>query len=419
MPVEITRLDNGLTVISQDYPQLETVALGVWVKAGARDETLAEGGLAHLLEHMAFKGTERRTALQIAEEIEAAGGDINAATGMESTAYYARVLKNDWPMALDILADILNNPVFDAAELEREKGVILQEIAASIDTPDDLVFDVAQDTAFPGHALGRSILGKPERVASYNSRAIAGYRQGHYGAARMVVSAAGRIDHRQLVDAASRLLGGVPAGSATGWTTPDFAGGPVRIKRKLDQAHIVFTLPGLPYLSEDIYALQVLAGLLGAGMSSRLFQELRERRGLCYSVYAFAASYADAGLFNIYVATAPDKVNEVWRVTGGIVSDLAGKVGADEVQRAAAQLKTGLVMSLESTSGRADQMARQFLALGRVPDIADITARIDAVTPGDVERLAGAMLSHRRLGTAAVGALGRLSSHDKIADAFF
>ena len=419
MPVEITRLDNGLTVISQDYPQLETVALGVWVKAGARDETLEEGGLAHLLEHMAFKGTEQRTALQIAEEIEAAGGDINAATGMESTAYYARVLKNDWPMALDILADILNNPVFDPAELEREKGVILQEIAAAIDTPDDLVFDVAQDTAFPGHALGRSILGKPERVARYDSAAIAGYRQSHYGAARMVVSAAGRIDHRQLVDAASRLLGGLPAGATTGWTTPDFAGGPVRIKRKLDQAHIVFTLPGLPYLSDDIYALQVLAGLLGAGMSSRLFQELRERRGLCYSVYAYAASYADAGLFNIYVATAPDKVNEVWRVAGGIVSDLAGKVGADEVQRAAAQLKTGLVMSLESTSGRADQMARQFLALGRVPDIADITARIDAVTPGDVERLAGAMLAHRRLGTAAVGALGRLSSHDKIADAFF
>jgi predicted Zn-dependent peptidase len=419
MPVEITRLANGLTVISQDYPQLETVALGVWVKAGARDETSKQGGLAHLLEHMAFKGTEQRSALQIAEEIEAAGGEINAATAMESTAYYARVLKNDWPLALDILADILTHPVFDPAELEREKGVILQEIAAAHDTPDDLVFDVAQDAAFPGHALGRSILGKPERVADYRPAAIAAYRGRHYGAARMVVSAAGRIAHADLVAAAGRLLGDLPAGVAPGWTTPAFAGGSVRIKRKLDQAHMVFTLPGLPYLSPDIYAMQVLAGLLGAGMSSRLFQELRERRGLCYSVFSYASSYADAGLLNIYVATASDKVNEVWRVTADIVADLAGRVGEDEVQRAAAQLKAGLVMSLESTAGRADQLARQYLAFGRVPDIADITGRIDAVTPADIRRLAAAMLSSRRLGTAAVGALGRLAVHDKIADAFF
>lgn len=419
MPVEITRLDNGLTVISQDYAQLETVSLGIWVKAGARDETLDEGGLAHLIEHMAFKGTEQRSALAIAEEIEAAGGDINAATGMESTAYHARVLKGDWPLALDILADILTRPVFDPAELEREKGVILQEIAAAIDTPDDLVFEVAQDAAFPHHALGRSILGKPERVADYRPAAITAYRSRHYGAARMVVAAAGRIGHAELVAAANRLLGDLPAGDLPARTTPEFAGGPVRIRRKLDQAHIVFTLPGLPYLSPDIFALQVLGGLLGAGMSSRLFQELRERRGLCYSVFSYAASYADTGLFNIYIATSPDKVNEVWRVTGGIVADLAFRVGGDEVQRAAAQLKAGLVMSLESTAGRADQMARQFLAFGRVPDIADITARIDAVAPADIQRLAGSMLASRRLGTAAVGALGRLSEHDKIAAAFF
>ncbi len=367
---------------------------------------------------MAFKGTERRSALDIAEEIEAAGGDINAATGMESTSYHARVLKNDWPLALDILADILTRPVFDPAELDREKGVILQEIAAACDTPDDLVFDVAQDSAFPDHALGRSILGRPERVSSYGPGTISAYRARHYGAARMVVSAAGRIEHGALVEEAGRLLGDLPAGDPPVRTTPAFAGGPVRIKRKLDQAHIVFTLPGLPYLSPDIYALQVLAGLLGAGMSSRLFQELRERRGLCYSVFSYAASYADAGLFNIYVATAPDKVNEVWRVTADIVAGLAAKVGADEVQRAAAQLKAGLVMSLESTSGRADQMARQYLAFGRVPDIADITARIDAVTPADVRRLAADMLASRRLGTAAVGALGRLSAHDTLAAAF-
>jgi predicted Zn-dependent peptidase len=419
MPVKTTRLDNGLTVVSQDYPQLETVSLGVWVRAGARDEAPEEGGLAHLLEHMAFKGTERRTALQIAEEIEAAGGEINAATALESTAYYARVLKDDWPLAFDILADILTRPVFDPAELEREKGVIVQEIAAAGDTPDDLVFDIAQGTAFPDHALGRSILGTAERVASYAPAAIAGYRACHYGAARMVVSAAGRIEHHRLVEAAARLFGDLPAGAAPGWTTPAFAGGSVRVKRKLDQAHIVFTLPGLPYLSADIYAMQVLAGLLGAGMSSRLFQELRERRGLCYSVFSYAASYVDAGLLNIYVATAPDKVNEVWRVTADIVADLANRVGEGEVQRAAAQLKAGLVMSLESTSGRADQMARQYLAFGRVPEIADITARIDAVAPADIRRLAAAMLASRRLGTAAVGALGRLAGHDKIADAFF
>jgi predicted Zn-dependent peptidase len=368
---------------------------------------------------MAFKGTEQRSAIEIAEEIEAVGGEINAATAMETTAYYTRVLKDDWTLALDILSDITVRPVFDPAELEREKGVVLQEIAAAGDTPDDLVFDVAQDTAFPGHALGRSILGTAERVAAYRPAEIAGYRARHYGARRMVLSAAGRIEHARLVDAAGRLLGALPAGGEPHWTTPAFAGGSARVRKKLDQAHLVFTLPGLSYVSEDIYAMQVMAGLLGGGMSSRLFQELRERRGLCYSVFAYAAAYADAGLLNIYVATAPAKVNEAWRVTADTVAGLVRKVGEEEVRRAKAQLKAGLVMNLESTSGRADQMARQFLAFGRVPDIAEITARIDAVTPADVERLAGAILGRRQLASAAVGALGRLAPHDSIAGAFF
>jgi predicted Zn-dependent peptidase len=315
MSVQITRLDNGIHVITHDLPHLETVSLGIWVRAGARDEAEAQNGIAHFLEHMAFKGTHKRSAMQIAQDIENVGGDINASTSMETTGYYARVLKEDWRLGLDILSDILTDPVFDREEVERERDVILQEIAAANDTPDDLVFDLAQAAAYPGHALGRPILGPSGQVAGYDADAMMTYRLANYAGERIVVAAAGRIEHEALVQEAARLLGSIPGAAAPARTAPAFGGGASLAERPLDQAHIVLTFPGVGYHDDDVYVMQVLSVLLGGGMSSRLFQEVREKRGLCYSVFSCTSAYEDSGLFSVYAATAPGKADELTRVT--------------------------------------------------------------------------------------------------------
>lgn len=414
----ITRLDNGIHVVSHDFPQLETVAIGVWIRAGARDEQEAENGVAHLLEHMAFKGTRRRDAFRIAAEIESAGGEINAATAMETTAYYARVLKADWPLALDILTDIIIDPVFDPDELAREKDVILQEIAASNDTPDDLVFDLAQTACYPDHALGRPILGTAGRVEAYESGVMVRYRGAHYGGGRMVVAAAGRIDHEALVDLAGRLFAGYEPGEVARRAPPCFEGGPSLAARPLDQAHIVLAFPSIGYHDDDIYGTQVLSSVLGGGMSSRLFQEVRERRGLCYSVFSSAAAYQDTGLFTVYAATAPDHAGELTSVASDVMLSLTEGVDEEEITRAKAQIKAGLVMSLESASSRADQIARQYLAFGRVPDIADIVAKVDRVSAEDIARLAKRLFLSRKPALAAVGGISRLAPYDRIAARF-
>jgi predicted Zn-dependent peptidase len=418
MTVEISRLANGIHVVTHELPQLETVAIGIWVRAGARDELEEQNGIAHLIEHMAFKGTRRRNAFQIAEEIEAAGGDINAATAMETTAYYARVLKDDWRLALDILADILTDPVFDPAELEREKDVILQEIAAANDTPDDLVFDLAQAAAYPAHPLGRPILGTSRQVAAYDAQAMIGYRLAHYSGERMVVAAAGRIDHGALVEEAGRLFSGLAETAGPGRTSPRFGGGPSLAAKPLDQTHIVLSFPAVGYHDDDVYVLQVLSSLLGGGMSSRLFQEVRERRGLCYSVFSMASAYEDTGLLSVYAATAPDKAAELTSVVSDVMLALTESVSEAEVARAKAQIKAGLVMSLESATARADQIARQFLAFGEVPEMAKIIHKVDRVTTADIARLAGRILLNRKPALAAVGAIGSLAPYDQVAARF-
>jgi predicted Zn-dependent peptidase len=418
MTVQITRLDNGVHVISHDLAHLETVSLGIWVRAGARDESEAQNGIAHFLEHMAFKGTNRRSAFQIARDIENVGGDINASTSMETTGYYARLLKEDWRLGLDVLADILTDPVFDPEEVARERDVILQEIAASNDEPDDLVFDLAQAVAYPAHALGRPILGNSEQVAGYDAEAMMKYRLANYAGERIVVAAAGRIEHEALVEEAARLLGSIPSTAAPARTAPAFGGGASLAKRKLDQAHIVLSFPAVGYHHDDVYVLQVLSMLLGGGMSSRLFQEVREKRGLCYSVFSTASSYEDSGLFSVYAATAPAKAAELTRVASDTMLSVLEPVDEAEIGRAKAQLKAGLVMSLESASARADQMARQFLAFGKVPEMAAIIEKVERVTPQDVSRLAGQILRSGNPALAAVGALGKLAPYDRIAARF-
>ncbi len=418
MSVRITRLSNGAHAVTHDMPHLESVALGTWIRSGARDEAPAQGGVAHFLEHMAFKGTTKRTAMDIAAEIEAAGGDINASTGMENTGYYARVLKDDWAMALGILADIVTDPVFDPDELARERDVILQEIAAANDTPDDLVFDLAHQAAFPDHALGRPILGTAELVGAHGPQDIRAYRQLNYTANRMVIAAAGRVDHDHFAAEAEKLFSGVANGAAPDWERPKFEGGCLTASRPLDQAHVVLAFPGPSYRDPDIYTLQILAGVLGGGMSSRLFQEVREKRGLCYSVFAYSSSYQDSGMLTVYAATAPEHTHDLVDVSTDILLDVTRQVTDAEVQRAKAQLKAGLVMNLESVSSRADQIARQYMAFGRVPELSDIMARIEAVRSEDICALAKSLFCGVKPAMSAVGDLNGLAPYETIAAKF-
>jgi predicted Zn-dependent peptidase len=418
MSVEITRLSNGITVISHHMPHLETVALGIWVKAGARDELPEENGIAHFLEHMAFKGTSRRTARDIAEEIESAGGEINAATGMETTTYYARVLKNDWRLALDILADIFTESTLDPEELERERDVILQEIAAAHDQPDDLVFDLAQAASFGDHPLGRSILGTHDLIGGVSRDQILAWRERNYWGSRMVVAAAGHIDHQTFAAEAERLLGRIGEGRQPQRTSPQFLPTARTEVKPLDQAHLVLTFQAPSYKDPEIYVLQVLSNILGGGMSSRLFQEVREKRGLCYSVFSFGSAYEDVGQVGVYAATSPEHSNELVELTTEIMMSVAREVTDAEVARAKAQLKTSLVMNLESASSRADQIARQYLAFGYVPAIGTLVSKIEAVTPEQVRGLAERLFKAKVPGFSAVGHIDQMAGYDTIARHF-
>ncbi len=384
-------------------PHLETTSLGVWVGSGSRDERPDEHGISHLLEHMAFKGTSRRTARQIAEEIEAVGGDLNAATSAEMTAYYARVLKADVPLAIDVLSDILADPTFDATELRREQHVIVQEIGASEDTPDDIVFDHLQAMAFPRQPLGRSILGTPETVRSFDGMRLRSYLARHYKAPDMIVAAAGALDHGMIVTEVERRFASF-GGPAAPVPEPARFGGGVHIeKRDLEQVHLTMALQGVSQTDPALYSLQVFTSALGGGMSSRLFQEVREKRGLCYSIYAFHLSYADTGMFSLYSGTAEADAPELMRVVVDQITAAAENLTEAEVARAKAQMKAGLLMALESSRSRAEQLARQMLAFGRPIPVPELVAKIEAVTVESARAAGGKMIRSSRPAVAVLG----------------
>jgi predicted Zn-dependent peptidase len=418
MSVEVTRLENGMRVVSHEMPHLHTVSLGVWVNAGARCEAPTQHGISHLLEHLAFKGTRRRTAQAIAEEIEAAGGDLNAATGMETTAYFARLLKEDLPLAVDVLADILLEPLFDPTELDRERQVIIQEINAAFDAPDDLVFELAQQVAYPGQSLGRSILGTASSVRGFTAENVFGYRDAHYGGPAMVLSAAGAVEHRHLVMLAEEAFARLPATSGPAWQAGAYKGGVALAEKPLEQTHLVLGFEAPGYTDTSFYALQVLTSALGGGMSSRLFQEVREKRGLCYAVGAFSSCYVDTGMMGVYAATSPDLADELMHVLTGEITRFAADVRADEVDRARAQLKAGLLMGLESSSTRADQIARQLLAFDRIVPVAEIAERVDAIGCADIRDLGARLLDHAVPTYTAVGTLNTVASYNTIAAQF-
>lgn len=408
MSVKVSTLDNGITVVTDAMPHLGTVSLGIWVGAGARDEREDEHGISHLLEHMAFKGTRRRSARRIAEEIEQVGGDINAATSVEQTSYNVRVLGEDAGLGLDILADILTEPAFAPDELEREKNVIVQEIGAVMDTPDDLVFDHFQERAFPGQAVGRSILGTPETVKGFSRDALGAYLGRTYRGPRMVVAAAGAVDHERMVEDAARRLASVGASEKPALPGATYAGGIQLTPRDLEQVHVLIGLEGVPYGDPDVHAVQVLANVLGGGMSSRLFQDVREERGLCYSIYAFHWAYQDTGLFGVYAGTEEGDVRELGHAVVDQMLETGETVTELEVARAKAQMKVGLLAALEGSGARAEQLARQLLAFGRVIPVDEIVAKVDAVDVDAVRRVARKLVGQGKPTLAAIGPKGGL-----------
>ena len=422
MAVNVTRLSNGLTVVTDHMPHLETTSVGVWVNTGARNESARQHGVSHLLEHMAFKGTELRSARAIAEEIESAGGHLNAHTTHEATAYYARVLRNDLPLAVDLLADILQHSTFEPDELERERGVVIQEIGQSLDTPDDLVFDHLLEAAYPGQPLGRTILGTVDTVKGFGREALQGYMQECYHAPGMVLAAAGAVDHEQLVALAEERFGDLPQRRSNGAEPAIFNGGDKRETRDLEQAHVALAFEGPAYGDPDYYTAQIFSSVLGGGMSSRLFQEVREKRGLCYSVFSFAWSFVDTGILGVYAGTSPDDLAELMPVVADEIARLGEDATEEETARARAQMKAGLMMNLESSSSRAEQIARQYAIHGRVLPMDEVIARVDKVDAAALRRFAGRFLSKPCPAVAAVGPLsgvgGGLESYERLAARF-
>jgi len=354
--------------------------------AGGRHETAAQNGIAHFLEHMAFKGTKRRSALQIAEEIEDVGGYINAYTSREMTAYYARILKDDVALALDVIGDIVLNPAFDPKELEVERHVILQEIGQALDTPDDIIFDWLQEVSYPDQSFGRTILGPAERVAKFARADLQTFVKDNYGPAQMILSAAGGVDHDAIVKQAEAIFGGLVARPQAAFQSATFKGAERREVKDLEQVHFAMAFDAPGYRHPDVYAAQVYSMVMGGGMSSRLFQKIREERGLCYSIFAQSGAYEDAGQITVYAGTSAEEIGDLCLITVDEMKRAAEDMSDAEVARARAQIKAGMLMGLESPSSRAERIARLLAIYGRVPDVSESVAKIDAVTTADVRR---------------------------------
>ncbi|WP_273689764.1 M16 family metallopeptidase [Ketogulonicigenium vulgare] len=393
MTVQIHTLSNGFRIATEVMPGLQSATIGIWVSAGGRHEAPQENGIAHFLEHMAFKGTKTRSALQIAEAIEDVGGYINAYTSRETTAYYARVLSGDTALALNIVADILLNPTFDLNEIEVERGVILQEIGQALDTPDDIIFDWLQEVCYQDQAIGRSILGPAERVSNFQQADLRRFVAQHYTPEQMILCAAGGVDHDAIVRQAESLFGHLPPANRLSAIEPArFTVGERReIKKSLEQVHFALAIEGPGVRAPDIYTAQLWSTALGGGMSSRLFQEVREKRGLCYTIFAQTGASEDTGATTIYAGTSSEQILDLSRITMTELARAADDLSQAELDRARAQMKAGLLMGQESSSNRAERLARMLALWGRVPDLSEAVAKIDAVNLSELRGFAAQM----------------------------
>jgi predicted Zn-dependent peptidase len=402
LTLRLHTLPNGFRIVTEDMPGLKSASIGIWVGAGGRHEAPAQNGIAHFLEHMAFNGTKRRSALQIAEEIEDVGGYINAYTSREMTAYYARCLSADVPRALDVISDIVLNPVFRKADIETERHVILQEIGQALDTPDDIIFDWLHEVSYPDQPFGRTILGPEERVSSFAKKDFEAFVGQHYGPDQMILSAAGGVDHDRIVAEAEAIFGGMKTVGGAMVAPARFGGGERREVKDLEQVHFALSFEAPGYRDDKVYTAQVYATAMGGGMSSRLFQKIREDRGLCYSIYATSGAYEDTGQVTIYAGTSQEEIGDLTQLTVAEIKRAADDMTEAEVARARAQLRAGLLMGLESPSSRAERNARLLAIWGRVPDVDEAVAKIDAVGMAEV-RAYGAEMAASKAALALYG----------------
>tara|TARA_Y100000996_G_scaffold279960_1_gene220829 strand:+ start:3837 stop:5090 length:1254 start_codon:yes stop_codon:yes gene_type:complete len=410
---KVHSLKNGLTLITDYIDTVETVSVGMWNKVGARNEQEDINGVAHLLEHMAFKGTKNRSALDIAKEVEMVGGAVNAYTSREVTAYYMKVLKGDIDLSVDIISDILQNSTFDPKELDRERGVILQEIGMYLDTPDDLVFDKWQEVAYPNQPMGRSILGKTDIIKNISRDAVEGFMKSFYRPDKMVFSVSGNFEENHILELIDKHFLNLPQGTEDHSPKANYQGGEFRQNKDLEQVNIILGFEGVDFYSDLYYPTAVYSTVLGAGMSSRLFQEIREKRGLVYSISSYTSSFSDSGVFGVYAGTGQKEVMELVPVLCDQLNIDASTFTLEELQRAKAQFKSALLMGQESTSTRCRSNASKYLIHNRLIPIEEIISEIDNVQLDDLERARQNILKSK-ITLSSIGPVKNLESLDSI-----
>lgn len=413
MSIQTTTLSNGIRVVTDAVPNSHTVAVGVWAAVGTRHEDMRENGVAHMVEHMLFKGTPSRNAQKIAEVIENVGGDINAYTDREMTAYYIHLMREHLDLALEVLSDILQNSTMPEDEVERERGVILQEIKMYQDTPDRLVFDNFQEAAYPGQSLGAPALGSKKLISKMSRDSLMNYALTHYTGANLIISAAGDIAHEEFVRKIETLFGGIAKGEVSPYKAAQYAPQSSRQEKKTEQSHIVLGFQSFRRSDPRYPALRLLSSVLGGGMSSRLFQEIREKRGLVYSISSFQDPFHDDGIFGVYAGTGPEHLPELMPVMIDEIRKVSQDISDEELMRAKAQLKAGIYMSRESLLTRADQQARYMINYNHPFEIAAMTQKIDAVAADDLMCIAESVFASKPV-LAAIGPLKKLMDDGEI-----
>jgi predicted Zn-dependent peptidase len=414
MQTKQTTLANGLRIITSERPQTETVSLGLWVNTGSAYETQDINGISHFVEHMVFKGTQKRNSLRISEDIENVGGQNNAYTSREFTAFYAKMLKGDLELATDVIADFVMAPTFPEDEMVKEKEVVVQEIKQTVDTPDDVVFDYFQEQAFQNQPVGRTILGPVERVRSFTPADLQKYMASHYAAENIVAVAVGNLDHDKFVRMIEDRMSTLRPHTSYTKEKQIYDGGFYTECKPIEQAHFLLGFEGVSYYNDMYYPVSVFSTLFGGGMSSRLFQEIREKRGLVYTVYSFSNSHTQSGLFGVYAGTSADDLDKLAPVVADeIKKTVQDKVSQKELDRAKVQLKASMLMALESSSSTAEVAARQTLLYNRIVPIDEIVGRVDAVTLEDVQNAARLVFSSKPTYTL-LGDLKSYPTYEKI-----
>ncbi len=414
MTIRLNKLSNGFQVITEKIPGIKTVSVGVWIKVGGRHETNNQTGLAHFLEHMAFKGTKKRSALDIVNQIENVGGYMNAYTSREVTNYYMRVLPEDTKLAIEILHDILLNSTFDRKEIDLERNVILQEIGQYLDTPDEIIFDWLQEISYPDQSVGRSILGYHDMVKSYSRDDLLSFTKRHYIPNKMILCAAGDVSHQQILDLSENLFGNMKNSASDLTQKCNFVGGSLFKKKELEQTHLAMSFETSGLKSEDIFANQIFSIILGGGMSSRLFQEIREKRGLCYSIYSSIDALSDAGTLTIYAGSNKDKISDLSNIIIKEIKKISADINQKELERSKAQIKAGMLMSMESTPSRCERLSRSLITWNKIISIEEIIKKIDKINLDDLRKVGENICSSNNFSLIVYGQIEKDLDFDKL-----